>query len=282
MIRLRIALLCCVVLLFPSCVNRETKELRNKLSSEYGQTVGDLPSNQVILSKYRDVELAENKYFVSKLNEIIQGSFEKQIASFDDSELGFFKSYKYMAYRLLRGKEHNRDFWHVKTKLYFSNLHIRQDAYNAFLKYNERVKQLRTSYLNDSGYLLPADAVLKELNLPDQSISLAYFDQYSLNNIFIEFGADIAGWLLVLALGAILSIFGTVKKGKAKEKIVSAVAFVVIFLISLIATTKNDNKLLSSIREQGTEINTVNFDDIQNTLDSNTIDFYLAHHNRND
>ena len=273
MIGQRIIRFFCFILLITSCADKEADELRRKLSSDYTQT-DNIISDQVIKSKYRDVELAENKYFVSKLSDIIENSFEKQISSFEDSELGFFKSYKYMAYRLLRGEAHNRDFWHVKTKLYFSNLDIQQDAYDAFLVYNDRVKQLRTSYLNETGNLPPAEAILDELNLPNKDISLAYFDQYSLNNIFIEFGADIAGWLLVLAIGAFLSLFRTVIVKESKEKLVSAVAFVVIFSISLIATNINDKKLLSSIRDQGLEINTVSFESIQNILDCNTINFY--------
>jgi len=273
---LKSIVLCCAVLLISSCTDEAVKGLRNKLSSDYTSADDLVPSNQIALLKYRDVELAENKYFVSRIDDVIQNSFEKQISSFEDTELGFFKGYKYMAYRLLRGKEHNRDFWRVKTKLYFSNLDIRQDVYEAFLQYNERVKQLRMSYLKDAGTIASSDIVLDELHLPEEDISLTAFEQYSLNNILIEFGSDIAGWLLVLALGGLLSLFGTVKSSESKVKFTSAMSFIIILLISIVLTWRNDKKMIDSIRVQGKEINTVNFNSILSKLNDNTIEFYEA------
>lgn len=258
-------------LLFLSSCSKEARELKKQIAEGYTAQQYDSHIDAISLSRYADAEIAENQYFVKKLSETVQSSFDSQLELFDKNELGFFASYKYMFYRLFLSKQKNHDLWHVKTNRYFSNLEIQQEAYNVFLNYNDRVKLLRSSFLKE-GNSQPFVASMPTLELPEQNIYLDAFSRHSLNNIFIEFGADVAAWLLILLILGILSLFGiTWTKGY------SLVAFFVSLIISVGCSLVNDSHIKNSIREQAIKITTVNYDEILNSLNDNTIHFYEAY-----
>lgn len=262
-------LLLCPILL--SCESSEKNALRERLSSEYTLEAGNAIADDITVSRYVDVEIRENKFFVNRLEESIQHSFEKQLEDFDKHELGFFASYKYMFNRIFLSEQRNRELWNVKANRYFSNLEIQQDAYDVFLNYNERVKALRFSFLEEDG---GTDWVVSrpEFSLPEKSIYLDSLSKHSLNNIFIEFGTDVAAWLLILAVIAFLSLFG-IKWTKGY----SLVAAVLSIVISIIMSSANDRQMLKSIRNQAMEVSTVDYEDILNKLNTNTMTFYEAY-----
>lgn len=257
----------CIIIFFASC-DKEAQKLKNQIAQGYSIHQYDTHLDAVSLSKYADAEIAENQYFVKKLSETIQYGFESQLELFDKNELGFFSSYKYMFNRLFLSKQKNQDLWHVKTNRYFSNLEIHQEAYNVFLDYNERVKLLRTSFLKEYSSN-PFVASMPILELPEQNIYLDAFSRHSLNNIFIEFGADVAAWLLILLILGFLSLLGIIwTKGY------SLVAFFISFIISVGCSLVNDSHIKNSIRDQAVEITTVNYDELLNNLNNKTIHFY--------
>lgn len=255
-------------IIFLGSCNKEAQELKNQIAQGYSIHHYDTHLDAVSLSKYADAEIAENQYFIKKLSETVQYGFESQLELFDKNELGFFSSYKYMFNRLFLSKQKNQDLWNVKTNRYFNNLEIQQEAYNVFLNYNERVKLLRASFVKEYDSH-PFVALMPTIELPEQNIYLDAFSRHSLNNIFIEFGADVAAWLLILLIIGILSLLGiTWTKGY------SLVAFFVSLIISVVCSLVNDSHIKNSIRDQAVEITTVNYDEILNNLNNETIHFY--------
>ena len=254
-----------------SCENSEKEALRERLSSEYPLEASNAIANDITVSRYVDAEIRENKFFVNRLEESIQHSFEKQLDDFDKHELGFFASYRYMFNRIFLSEQRNRELWHVKANRYFSNLEIQQDAYEVFLNYNDRVKALRFSFLEEDG---GTDWVVSrpELSLPEKSIYLDSLSRHSLNNIIIEFGTDAAAWLLILGIIALLSLFG-IKWTKGYSLAAAALSLVISFILS----SANDKQMLKSIRDQAIEISTVNYEEILEKLNDNTISFYEKH-----
>ena len=261
----------CFLFLLSSC-NEEARELKKQIAGGYTVQQYKAPIDAVSLSKYTNAEIAENQYFVKKLSETIQSSFESQLDLFDKNELGFFVSYKYMFNRLFLSKQKNQDLWRVKTNRYFSNLEIQQEAYNIFLNYNERVKLLRSSFIKEYDSK-PYVAKMPNLELQEQNIYLNAFSKHSLNNIIIEFGVGFAVWLLILLVIGVLSFWGI-----SWTKGYSLVATILSLIISVICSLINDSHIKQSIREQAVEITTVNYDEILNNLNNNTILFYETFH----
>lgn len=174
--------------------------------------------------------------------------------------------------RLFLSKQKNQDLWRVKTNRYFSNLEIQQEAYNIFLNYNERVKLLRSSFIKEYDSK-PYVAKMPNLELQEQNIYLNAFSKHSLNNIIIEFGVGFAVWLLILLVIGVLSFWGI-----SWTKGYSLVATILSLIISVICSLINDSHIKQSIREQAVEITTVNYDEILNNLNNNTILFYETFH----
>ena len=273
---------CCLLVVascLAGCVNKEAKSLRERLSKDYELPDMDIPVTEYSMSWYRNNELAENRVFVDKLQTVVQNSFERQLDLFEDQELGFFRSYKYMFYRIFMSRQHHEDLWRVKSNRYFSNLEIQNDAYSALETYQERVRRLRSAFIK--GYPQERDKtdILADLaSLPQQRISLEGLYSHSLNNLFIEFGTEIVPWLLVLGLSAILSFLGiTTRNTKLKQKLVSLVVLLLSLGLSAWAAERNDKKMIASLREQAQDISTFNYQSILDSLDYETLHFYDSH-----
>lgn len=262
------------------CVSKEARSLREKLSRDYGQQTPDIPVTDYSLYWYRDNELAENRVFVDKLQAVVQDSFDRQLDLFEDQELGFFASYRYMFYRIFMSRQRHEDLWRVKSNRYFSNLEIQNDAYSALDTYDERVRRLREAFLKGSPEVRDKAGLLADFDgLPRQRISLEGLYSHSLNNIFIEFGSEVIPWLLVLGLSAILSLLGvTTRNTDRKQKLVSLVVFLLSLVLSVWASNRNDKRMIASLREQAREITTVNYESILDSLDHDTFLFYDSIH----
>lgn len=250
-----------------SCNNPEKAALREKLSTEYNieKTVA-VDTFSVI--RYYEAELAENRLFVDNLEKAIQKGFDKQVDEFEEQELGIFASYKYMFNRVFLSKQRNHDLWKVKTNRYFSNLEIQQDVYSAYVDYTARVEALRSTLSNSMSDTLII-AKMPAIDIPSQEVYLDAFSHHSLNNIFIEFGADIAAWLLVLTIIGVLGLFGITWSKKY-----SLVATLLSLAISVVLSLWNDRKMVESVREQGREITSVNYANILQNLNEKSYEFY--------
>ena len=67
-----------IPLILVSCNNQELESLRKSLATEY-EIQNNQTSSVVILSQYENAEISANEYYVSELQSIIEGGFEKQV-----------------------------------------------------------------------------------------------------------------------------------------------------------------------------------------------------------
>ena len=93
-----------IPLILVSCNNQELESLRKSLATEY-EIQNNQTSSVVILSQYENAEISANEYYVSELQSIIEGGFEKQVEAFGDKELGFISGYKYMFQTIFLSKQ---------------------------------------------------------------------------------------------------------------------------------------------------------------------------------
>lgn len=253
-----------------ACSSREVRELKHKLASGYEIEAFSDTLSSVAIKQYIEAEKGLNKYYVSQLEDVINGSFDKQVDKFEKKELGFFKSYKYMFQTVFLSHDKNEDLWRVKASQYFSTIETQHDAYECYDNYVEMIGDFRHRFISENN---PGTAVSAPvLNIPDQSICLKGLQNHSLSNLMIEFGVDIAVWLLILALIAILGLLGI-----AWNKGFSVAAFILSLLISVVLSLINDNHMIKSIKAQGEKIESIDYSAILTELDENTISFYDAY-----
>ena len=100
-----------VLLFLYSCSDEEDDKLRESIKEEIAISATDsISTNKIItIEQYKDVELAFNKKYIKDLRSLIEGSFEKQLDSFDDEELGFWASYGYMIDYLFKSDQEWED-----------------------------------------------------------------------------------------------------------------------------------------------------------------------------
>lgn len=221
----------------------------------------------VILSKYEDAEMKANEYYVSELQSIIEGGFEKQVEAFSDKELGFFSGYKYMFQTIFLSKESREDLWRMKSSQYFNTSHeTEQEAHDCFVRYQKRIKGFRRRFTEESDALTVQ--MKPDYTLPSQNVSMEQLTNHSINNLVIEFGVDVAVKLLILLAVALLSIVGIVWTSGY-----SVVGFILSLLLSILLTISNDNKMLDSIRAQEHK-SSINYQAILDDLNDNTYSFY--------
>lgn len=253
-----------------SCVSDDVKELRKRLATDYDSEAFSATLSDVDVSQYIDAEKGLNKYYVRELETLLEGSFDKQINEFERKELGFFKSYKYMVQTIFLSREKCEDIWRVKSSQYFSTIEVQQDALACYDNYVKMLGEYRTRFVSKSN---PGKAISAPvLSLPEQDVSLNALQEHSRTNLIIEFGVDIAVWLLILLIIAVLGILGVAWTGGY-----SLVAFVLSFLFSIGLSTINDHKMVKSIKVQEKSIESVDYRGIRTDLDNNTISFYEAY-----
>ena len=235
-----------IPLILVSCNNQELESLRKSLATEY-EIQNNQTSSVVILSQYENAEISANEYYVSELQSIIEGGFEKQVEAFGDKELGFISGYKYMFQTIFLSKQRRDDLWRMKSSQYFNTSHeTEQAAYDCFVRYQKRIKGFRMRFTEES------DAITVQMKpdytLPSQTVSIEQLTNHSINNLAIEFG-------IVWTSGY------------------SIIGFILSLLLSVILTISNDNKMLNSIREQEQE-SSINYQEILEDLNKNTYSFY--------
>lgn len=253
-----------------SCVSNDVRELRKKLASDYDSEAFSATLSHVDISQYIDAEKGLNKCYVNELETLLDGSFDKQIDEFERRELGFFKSYKYMLQTIFLSREKNEDIWRVKSSQYFSTIEVQQDALACYDNYVKMLGEYRTRFVSEAN---PGKAISAPvLSLPEQDICLDALQNHSRTNLIIEFGVDIAVWLLILLIIAVLGILGVAWTGGY-----SLVAFVLSLIISIGLSMINDHKMVKSIKAQEKSIESVDYKGIRSDLDKNTISFYEAY-----
>lgn len=255
-------------ILLLSCSSDAEKQLRAKFSEDNVSAPKETRRlSGVQLSQYKDVELALNKDYVKELKNEVDNSFETQLATFEDEELGIIAGYKYMFKYIVLSNDEWDDLQIQLSDRYFNSLNVEQMALKLSMEHQEKVKDLRTQFSKSKALKINV------LHLPDSKMYLGNLNEHSRNNFLIELGTQILDILLgILITWIVVNIIGYAVTGPV-GCIVSVVSFVIMLVVSVICTTYNDNKLLEALRQQ--EVNRqVNYNKILEDLNDNTVKFY--------
>lgn len=250
-----------------SCQDSDEKALREKLASiESSDKQTHTALTPVLINEYRQAELAINCRYIAEAKSIVSDDFEEKLAAFNDNEFGFFRSYKHMFKVLIENEEELNDYWNLKKMKYYSDLTMHQKLHDCYENYNSDIQELRSQISQSSR----CTSIPKEVryNVKSQNISLRKMNQHSYTNLAIEFGTDIAVWLLVMGIVAIISlVFGCVAPS-------AWVLTLITIIVSVILSICNDNNMINSIREQyQTQIELDNTE-VLNELNKSTNAFY--------
>lgn len=250
-----------------SCRSEEEKALREKISAVDSIKV-EVPRvlSKAVIGEYRRAELAINRRYVREIEEVLSNDFEEKLNAFSDKEFGIWNSYRYMFKVLIANEEEWNDYWNLKKSKYFSTettelrLHELYETYIADLQ--ELRKKISTS---PKSKVVPKEVMF---NLQPQELSLSGMKEYSYANLAIEFGVDIAVSLIVAGAVALISLL--VGCAKRKSWIVTVISIIVSFILAIY----NDNRMISSIREQYKDEMKFDRSVILNQLDKATDLFY--------
>lgn len=251
-----------------ACSNAEEEKLRAAVKEELTVEAKDSLSllDAVTLEQYKEIELKFNQQYLSNLRGIVENGFDVQLEKFDDEELGFWASYRYMWDYFFKSQQEWEDELLLKSNIYFSSLNIEQQAETLFEDYIKDIAALRGKFVESQGQKQKHDYI--RLDLPEKDINLMAIKEHARNNILIEISEEFLEWLLGLAIGALLCLL----LGKV-TKYISLIPMAICVFISWYLTTVNDEKLLDSLKEQKSKYH-VDYDSIINSLNENTISFY--------
>lgn len=254
-----------------SCENHDEMELKEKLDSiavAKSTTVKGVDKATII--DYVDKEKSINKKYVEGLQHLVESDFEEKVEDFEDEELGFFNSYKHMFHVIVDSDDDLQDYWSLKCTKHFSSLPTEGKMHELYLSYANDIKTLRTQVSSAKQASSNLSAQVK-IDIPQEDINLSGMIGHSYTNLLIEFGIDIAVWLLGLLVVEIITlIVGTFTGGWGW------IGTIISVIASIILSIYNDNKMLDSIREQHTQSVKFDYKSMLNDLDAKTISFYEA------
>lgn len=262
-----------ILTFFASCKNSESGELRQKLSKEY--TSPEVYKNLSSGSKaqYIDMEKRINKKYINDLDSLINSGFERQLEEFEDNELGVWSGYMNMFSWLFKSKQSWDDEMLLLSNRYFNSLDIKQEHHSLFLSYTQKIKNLRKQFI--ASQKLPD---FHTLDLPEEEISLTQLTDYTRNNIGIEvigelLGTELFSWFLGFIITWVLATLIGLPTGSSGW-VVSLLSFIIVIVVSTIMSIYNDNKLLSQLKEQHSDMSLIDSQELLEELDSNTVKFY--------
>lgn len=256
-----------------SCGDSEADELKLKLEKEYDKYDIELASNDNLTKQqYKEIELAYNQKYVDDLQDLLNNSFEKQLDTFEDGELGFWSTIGHSFGYVFLSEQTRIDKMDIKSKKYFNSIDVKQDAHELFVKYNEDVKNLRARYISKRNY----EQKETFIDMPELEISIDN-DAHARNNLIIDIFGDIAVWIFVFLVIYFLhwiGIIATLSQVNFQGTLISIIVGVISVVVSVILSIHNDNKLLDSLREQNKTEIIQDFNSILNDLNKNTAKFY--------
>lgn len=251
-----------------SCQSDEEKALREKIASiEFSNTQTlNKALTPALIYEYRQAELAINRRYVNETKSVISNDFEEKLEVFEDNEFGFFRSYKHMFTVLIEDKDALNDYWNLKKSKYFSNLTTHQKLHDCYENYNFDIQKLR----GQISLSIRCKSIPKEVryNIINQEVSLNGMNKHSYTNLAIEFGTDIAVWLLVMGVVTLISLV----IGCAAPP--TWILTIITIIASVILSIYNDNKMIDSIRDQSETQVELEITDVLNKLDKSTNAFY--------
>ncbi len=253
---------------FYSCTDKTAENLRNKVKSEYQTSNDTSPLSSGGKVYYVEIERKINEEYVTQLEELINTNFDRQLERFEDEELGVWSSYMNMFSWLFKSKQSWDDEMMLLSNKYFNNLDIEQEEHALYQQYVRRIEDLRKQFVSKQH--LPS---YTHINLPSDKIYLDALADHSKNNLLIELGTEIFGWLLTFVIINIILLF--VDAGTLGAAVpIHVIVFIVTIIISIIITSKNDNLAFDSLRSQQNQNISYEYENILITLNDNTMTFY--------
>lgn len=263
----KILLIVSTIFYFFSCSSKEGEKLKQSVKQEY--SVSQIKTlSQGGKVQYIEMEKKLNRQYIDQLKSIIDDNFENQLENFEDNELGVMRSYANMFSWLFKSKESWNDEMNLMSKKYFNPLDGQQKEHEAFLKYQKMIKELRMQFAKKTN--LPQ---YSQIDLPQEDVSLNSFSEHTRNNIAIEIGTEIFGWLLGFMIAFVILLFIDKIAGPL-GCVIDIVVLLIIIVVSIIMTSFNDDKLLEGLQKQHQQEVTFDYDGLLNSLDVNTIKFY--------
>lgn len=259
-------LLLSLCLLLVSCKSQSERELYQKVSNTSIDNSTQQAIASTVINEYCEAEKAINRRYVNEVTSILNHDFDKQLETFQGKELGLFNSYKHMFKVLIDNKHDLNDYWKLKKEKYFSSIKTRQELHDCYESYSHDVLCLRNQICRTSkDSFIPKE---HRYDIKEQEISLEIMNLHSYNNLAIEFGVDIAIWLLSMGIVAVFSLLiGCVAPPAWVLTLLSIVASVVLSIY-------NDRSVINSIRSQYQEQIALDSTDIIKELNQSTINFY--------
>lgn len=137
-----------------------------------------------------------------------------------------------------------------------------------FVEHTQEVNTLRQQFasFSSSRKYQPKEI---DIELPQENLSLLKMEEHSYSNLFIEFGLDIALWLLGLFVTFIITLIGGSVTGG-----ITWIGTILSIIISVILSFYNDNRIIEALRNQHQEAVKADYDSMEQVLNENTIKFY--------
>lgn len=264
---------CVILMTLCSCSNKESDELRKSLSKEYNspQSIKTLSSGSK--AQYILMEKNINQQYVRQLDSLINTGFERQLENFEDKELGVWASYGNMFSWLFKSKRSWEEELRLKSSKYFNTLDLEQEQSNLYVQYISQIKNLRQQFISNQG--LPS---YTNYELPAENISLEALSAHTRDNVGIEIigevlGSKVFSWLLGFFLTWLIVTVLGLPTGPPGW-LLSLITFVIIIVISVIMSYRNDSKLMDQLRAQHQETIVIDSNKLQKELDNNSMLFY--------
>lgn len=260
------------------CTNEEAKQLQSKFNEEIKVETQYKRGKKakVAATQYAEMEHNLNNKFVTDLSLMIENSFEKQLEEFEDEELGIFSNIGYALELIFVSEKKRNEKLSLKANKYFNAMDVEQEALNMYRNHVSEIQKLRSSFYTNKKNVNMAENIY--LDLPKETIDLGGMQKHTVNTMVMAFSEGILGWVIAFILGFIISfllaLFGIfVETEGCFVKGIGSVVVIITFVGMIVLSTRNDNKVLDSLREQHTEI-ILDYETILNDLDKNTIKFY--------
>jgi lipoprotein len=252
-----------------SCKSDDGGEALKEQMDKPIESVAKIPEGRydakVLAKLYMDQELAMNAALVRRLEDAANNAFEKQLSTFEDEELGFFKDLGNMFAYILRSDKSLKEEWKLKQGKYFSELSAKSEYPILMKEHAKDVNLLRQQFASNMNSIVAADASSQQVHVPN--IDLSGMVEHARNNVAFELVENALEFFgIVAVLGSLLAlIFG--KKGGV------IVAAILVLLLGAIASWWNDRRVLNGLREQYSHKN-VSYDSLRESLDDQTVKTY--------
>lgn len=262
-------ILCAVLTIsLTACRNKQEDALKEHLLAEYTIETQDKKMSSGNKAQYINMEESINQAYVNDLDSLINTSFERQLERFADEQLGMISNYSNMISWLFSSKDSWNDKMNLYQDRYFNNLDINQEQHALYLNYSKTIGNLRKRFVASQ-----TSPKYTTIDLPQEDVSLSALASHTRNNIVIELATEVFEWLLGFVITFVVLLFVDKLAGPA-GCLIDIIVMIIIIITSYYLSSRNDAKLIQSIKEQHTSTTTFEPNKLLEELNQNTYNFY--------